>query len=149
VPSVGRRILDRRGEVVSLSDTIKCRFQDTNLWMPWNQKTEVNLEDFDPNGNYSAKELEAYAEAMLKEDIKENGNVNHILFEEHIKTRWRREVPNSTGIADPTLTNLLGNPNRPVDHSGDGQMMFNRTHPRGRKTNSASQRKKNGASYFR
>lgn len=99
--------------------------------------------------DYSGAELEAYADALLREDIKENGNQNHLLFREHLAARIRREVPVGSGVADRTLTNLLPKSERPGVVSGDGQMMYNRTHPRGRKVNSKEQRSRNGASYYR
>ena len=118
----------------------------------WYQRTEpVDFNDFDPDRrDYTQTELDAYAEALLKEDIKENGNVRHILFKEHLAARDRREIKVGDGIADETLTNLLSkNKDRPVSAAGDGQMMYNRTHPRGRKVNSKEQRSRNGASYYR
>lgn len=99
--------------------------------------------------DYSGAELEAYADAFLKQDIKENGNVQHILFREHLAARGRREMSVGSGVADGTLTNLLPKSDRPGVTSGDGQMMYNRTHPRGRKVNSKEQRSRNGASFYR
>jgi len=61
------------------------------------------------------------------------GGDNPVLFEEHLQSRKRREIYTTVGTPDPNIV------------SG----MYNRTHPQGRKVNSAEQRKKNGASYFR
>lgn len=61
------------------------------------------------------------------------GGDNPILFEEHFHSRRRREIYTSVGTPDPSI--VAG--------------IYNRTHPQGRKVNSADQRKKNGASYYR
>lgn len=58
---------------------------------------------------------------------------NPILFENHLADRRRREIYTSIGTPDPSIQ----------------QGMYNRTHPQGRKVNSKSQRKRNGASFFR
>jgi hypothetical protein len=47
------------------------------------------------------------------------------------------------------ITAHLPKSDRPGVTAGDGQMMYNRTHPRGRKVNSVEQRKRNGASWYR
>jgi hypothetical protein len=59
--------------------------------MAWITKQEpVDLSEFKPESSeYSSDQLEAYADAMLKEDIKENGNKHHILFREHLDERLR------------------------------------------------------------
>jgi hypothetical protein len=62
-----------------------------------------------------------------------NGGDNPVLFEEHLKNRQRREIYTSVGTPDPSI--VAG--------------IFNRTHPQGRKVNSADQRKKHGASFYR
>lgn len=61
------------------------------------------------------------------------GGEDPILFEEHLQQRRRREIYNAIGTPDPSI--VAG--------------IYNRTHPQGRKVNSDSQRKKNGASYYR
>lgn len=61
------------------------------------------------------------------------GGKDPILFEEHIQQRRRREIYNTQGIPDPQIKSGL----------------YNRIHPNGRKVNSAEQRKKNGASFYR
>lgn len=110
----------------------------------------VDFDTFDDGReDYSSSELEAYADALLRDDIKEHGNQKHILFREHLAARARREVSVGSGVADSTLTNLLPKSDRPGVTAGDGQMMYNRTHPRGRKVNSKEQRSRNGASYYR
>lgn len=62
-----------------------------------------------------------------------NGGKNPVLFEEHLKNRQRREIYTTIGTPDPSIV----------------QGMFNRTHPNGRKVNSADQRKRHGASFYR
>lgn len=125
--------------------------------MSWQnrQRQAVDLSTFDESEDYSNAELEAYASAMLRADKESTDNSTSwyaetgVLFEEHLYSRSRREIGNASGIADPTLTARLQDSQKPGRFSGDGQMMYNRTHPRGRKVNSEEQRKKNGASYFR
>lgn len=61
------------------------------------------------------------------------GGENPILFEEHLQQRRRREIYNTQGVPDPQIKSGI----------------YNRIHPQGRKVNSAEQRKKNGASFYR
>lgn len=111
---------------------------------------EVDLSEFEEDRtDYTNAELEAYTDALLRQDIKENGNTKNILFREHLAARDRREIKVGSGVADESLTNLLPKSDRPGVVSGDGQMMYNRTHPRGRKVNSKEQRLRNGASFYR
>jgi len=66
---------------------------------------------------------------------------NPILFENHLQERRRREIYTEVGTPDPALTqDRWGRPT---------QGMYNRTHPDGRKVNTAEQRKRSGASFFR
>lgn len=110
----------------------------------------VEYSEFDPSMEYSVRELEAFTDALLRQDAKANPDVDtNILFAEHLYSRSRREIGNSSGIADPTLTASLQDKQKPGRHTGDGHMMYNRTHPRGRKVNSEEQRKRHGASYYR
>ena len=116
----------------------------------WRKEEPVDLSTFDPNGSYTPAELDRYAEAMLKEDIRENGNVGHVLLTDHLKQRARREHPVDASNIDGTITQILdSNKTRPNDASGDGQKLYNRSHPRGRKVNSKRQRTKHGASFYR
>lgn len=62
-----------------------------------------------------------------------NSGKNPVLFEEHLKNRQRREIYTTVGTPDPSI--VAG--------------MFNRTHPQGRKVNSAEQRRRHGASFYR
>lgn len=129
-------------------------------WGRFNKPEVVDLASFDPEADYSARELEAYADAFLKADSKDQEQKRqageefvqtNILFADHLYNRSRREIGNASGIADPTLTAGLQDTKykKPGRFTGDGQMMYNRTHPRGRKVNSPEQRKTNGASYYR
>ena len=79
-----------------------------------------------------------YADQMLREA----GATEEcqFLFQEHIDPRWRKEVAPTEGTPDAAITFSL---------SPDGQTMYNRQHPQGRKVNSDQQRKSNGASYYR
>lgn len=61
------------------------------------------------------------------------GGEDPILFEEHFQSRKRREIYTAEGTPDPNIVSGL----------------YNRSHPQGRKVNSAEQRAKNGASYYR
>lgn len=96
--------------------------------MAWYYKPlEVDLSEFDEDRtDYSNAELEAYTDALLRQDIKENGNKHHILFREHLAARDRRELKVGSGVVDETLTNLLPKTDRPGVTAGDGQMMYNR-----------------------
>lgn len=102
---------------------------------------EKDIEPFDPSRkDYTARELEIYSNILLREDLANRPNAPKIVFQEHIEPKWRRESLNISGVTDETLTNAL---------SPDGQRMYNRTHPEGRKVNSEIQRKTNGASFYR
>lgn len=121
-------------------------------WYRYRKPEPVDIETFDDTEDYSNRDLEGYADAILRADSKTFSNYSRevgILFPEHVYTRQRREIGNSSGIADPTLTASLQDKQKPGRHSGDGQTMYNRTHPRGRKVNSPEQRQKNGASWYR
>lgn len=112
----------------------------------WRYNREpVDYDTFDENKNdYTGSELEAYASALLRADAKteKHWHKKHgILFQEHYESRKRREVFTGTGdTPDAVITASL---------SKDGQTMYNRTHPQGRKVNSEKQRRDNGASFYR
>jgi hypothetical protein len=111
-----------------------------------NKEALPNAEDFDAAADYSAKELEAFATAMLKDDIKESGNVENILFDDHLYNRRKREVYTTDGVP------ILEAPDMGTEFKtkNPGQTpIYNRTHPQGRKVNSEEQRRRNGASYYR
>lgn len=125
---------------------------EMSQWQRFSKPEPVDFSDFSEEEDYSARELEAFADALLRADSRQFTNYSRehgILFAEHIYTRQRREIGNASGVADPTLTASLQDKQKPGRHSGDGQTMYIRTHPRGRKVNSREQRKKNGASYYR
>lgn len=61
------------------------------------------------------------------------GGDDPILFEEHLQSRRRREIFPTNGTPDPSI--VAG--------------IYNRVHPQGRKVNSAEQRSRNGASFYR
>lgn len=88
-------------------------------------------------------ELDRFADVILWEDI-EAGNKNFhepvVLMYEHLKERRKREVYVASGTPDEAITDEL---------SPDGQMIYWRSHPRGRKVNDIVQRKTNKASYYR
>lgn len=120
--------------------------------MAWHRRGQeiVDLADFTEDGDYTGSVLDAYADAFLRADAKAIdpatgkpkgiGGENPILFEEHLYNRRRREILCEQGYPDEALTQTL---------SKDGQMIYNRTHPQGRKVNSPSARKDHGASFFR
>jgi hypothetical protein len=120
--------------------------------MSWQRRftrEPVDPETLEPEKtDYTNRELEDYADAILRKDAKEgnpaNGE-NPILFEEHLYNRRRREILVTSGTPD----DIQGLDDERGIHRGDGQKIFNRTHPQGRKVNSEHQRKKNGASYYR
>lgn len=108
---------------------------------PYSYRKEAleDLPEFDETRtDYTERELAMYSDLLLREagsteDCK-------FLFQEHIEPRWRKEVRVESGTPDAAITNSL---------SADGQTMYNRQHPQGRKVNSSSQRKSHGASYYR
>jgi len=92
---------------------------------------------FNYNENYTPSQLDAFATIILKADIKGGSSTLKgdapVLFAEHLKTRYKREIYNRLGIPDPSIQ----------------QGMYWRTHPDGRKINSEEARKGSGASYYR
>lgn len=121
----------------------------TMSWQRRFTREPVDPETFDPEKeDYTQRELEDYADALLRQDAKEDNPIhgdNPILFEEHLYNRRRREILVTSGTPD----DIQGLDDERGIHRGDGQKIFNRTHPQGRKVNSEHQRKKNGASYYR
>lgn len=114
--------------------------------MAWyrTRQEEVDLDTFDPEGDYTGKELEAFATAMLRKDSRENKDEwqeKGILFDSQLANRYRREVYNKHGVPIAEDLSPAG--------MGDGQTMYNRTHPQGRKVNSDKQRREHGASFYR
>jgi len=92
---------------------------------------------FNPTQSYTPSQLDHFATIILKADIKGGSSTLKgdapILFAEHLKTRYKREIYNRLGIPDPSIQ----------------QGMYWRTHPDGRKINSEEARKGSGASYYR
>ena len=119
--------------------------------MAWQRRNARDLPDpetLDPEGDYTGRELEEYADALLRQDARTHNPINGenpILFEEHLYNRRRREILVASGTPDE----LQGLEDKPGVTRGDGQRIFNRTHPQGRKVNSEDQRRRNGASYYR
>lgn len=114
------------------------------------QNPPVDLESFSDKGKYTARELEEYATAMLKKDRKETNQDHNILFEGQLYKFSKREVSVDALQIDETLTNIMQDKNqRPGVHKGDNQKIYNRTHPLGRKTNTNTDRKTKGSSYFK
>lgn len=117
----------------------------TSMRTPYTHRKEAlsELPPFDPTRtDYTERELAMYADLMLRDS--DDDDDCPILFQEHIEPRWRKEVT----VKEPGLN---GTPDGAITHSlsADGQTMFNRQHPQGRKVNSEQQRKVNGASYYR
>lgn len=123
----------------------KVSINESVMSVSWYRRgqEQVDLSEFTDEGDYTPAQLEAYADAILRADAKESkpiGVYPSILFEEHLYNRRRREILCEQGYPDEALTGTL---------SRDGQMIFNRTHPQGRKVNSEKARRENGASYYR
>lgn len=103
---------------------------------------KFDLDTFDPEKNdYTDSELEAYTDLLLWKHKEEQKNGPEILFQEHIESsRWSREVLSANGVPDDEITHATSN---------DGQTMYWRYHPQGRRLNSEKNRIKNGASIYR
>lgn len=117
-------------------------YYDSNSWS-LNKEDLPDPATFNPIKSYTGWELDRFADAILWQEI-EKGKKNFedpvILMFEHLKERYRREVYTVRGIPDETVTH---------DLSPDGQTMYWRTHPKGRKVTTAEQQKKNSASFYR
>lgn len=101
---------------------------------------ELNIIDpeftFNPDERHTPSQLDVYATIILRQDIKQGNSLkgkNPILLAEHLKTRQKREIYNSTGVPDPSIQAGL----------------YWRVHPQGRKVNSEEARKRSGASFYR
>ena len=114
----------------------------------WRKTEPLDLSTFDPDGDYTPRELDAFADAFLQADARETGVESGILFEEQLYRRTRREIKTAEGTVQGIISNRHKD-RAPGRHIGDGQAMYNRQHPQGRKVNSLEQRRKNGASYYR
>lgn len=118
----------------------------------WYRKRPVkisDLEEFQEGKEYNSSELEAFATAMLKKDRRDTGEDHNILFDEQIYNKSKREILVDAFDIDGTLTNIMQDKDKPGVYKGDGQKMYNRAHPLGRKVNDETARKTKGASYYR
>lgn len=97
------------------------------------QRILKEVPDFEEDVEYTERQLLLLAEKILRADSKPPQEYPAVLFYEHMKDRWRREIYTSNGIPDPSIV----------------QGIYWRTHPNGRKVNSDEQRKNNGASFYR
>jgi hypothetical protein len=91
--------------------------------------------------------LERFTTLLLMGDSRESGDRHNILFESHLANRKKREVPVDPLMIDPAFSKKKQE--SAAKTSGDGQRMFFRSHPEGRKVNSKEQRRRHGASYYR
>lgn len=107
----------------------------------------IDLNNLDPSSKYSSSSfMEQFAEAMLREDINKQESPQryqkHVLgikFDGQLKKIETREKHSKSGTVDDSIT-AAGSP--------DGQRIYNRSHPEGRKVNTEEQRKEHGSSYF-
>jgi hypothetical protein len=112
-----------------MSEEVQNNYDDLTM--------EEEFYEFDINDpNLTPAQLDYITDMILKADVRAGNRIHHknpILFKEHMRTRYRREIYPKSGVPDPSVE----------------QGMYNRTHPEGRKVNSEYQRKVNGASYYR
>ena len=107
------------------------------------------VEEYDPSRtDYTPAQLELFATTILKQDRRDSGDDHNIMFNDQLYKLSKREIPVDASEIDATLTNAMQDPNKPGVFRGDGQKMFWREDPRGRKVNNADQRK-SGSSYYR
>ena len=106
----------------------------------------VDLKNLPPKSRYaSAMFQDMFGEAMLRSDIRSQEKPQQyqrqlgILFEGQLKKRQQREKHGKNGVVDDTITQA-GSP--------DGQRIYNRSHPEGRRVNSDEQRREHGASFY-
>jgi hypothetical protein len=71
--------------------------------MAWWWKQRPDLSTFDPNGHYTAAQLEEFASEMLRQDRASSGEDHGILNEDQLRERHSREVYNANGVPDPHL----------------------------------------------
>lgn len=98
--------------------------------------TDPEWDQFSLEGQFTPGQLDHFTDMILRADVRAGNKLkgeNPILFQEHIKTRYKREIYNQNGIPDPSIQ----------------QGIFYRTHPEGRKVNSEEARKTHGASFYR
>jgi hypothetical protein len=120
---------------------------DVYVFRDAERDTEVRFDPAQP-GRYSMTAVGRFTEAILRHDARTREPINGenpILFEEHLYNRRRREI----NVASGTPDDLRGLWDKPGVTRGDGQVLYNRTHPQGRKVNSEEARKRHGASWYR
>ena len=108
---------------------------------------KVDLKNLDPKSKYASQHfIEQFGEAMLRTDINKaespqryQKHVVGVKFESQLKKITSREKHSKSGVVDDTITSA-GSP--------DGQRIYNRSHPEGRRVNTEEQRKEHGSSYF-
>jgi hypothetical protein len=114
---------------MSMSKEVNNKYEDLTM--------EEEFYDFDINDpDLTPAQLDYITDMILKADVRAGNRIHHknpILFKEHMRTRYKREIYTKVGIPDPSIQ----------------QGYYNRTHPDGRKVNSEYQRKVNGASFYR
>jgi len=108
-----------------------------------------DLDEFKEGEEYTSSQLEDFGTAFLKRDRRDSGESHSILFNEQLYNKSKREVLVDAFDIDGTLTNVMQDKDRPGVFKGDGQRIYNRAHPLGRKVNDENARKTKGASYFR
>ena len=112
-----------------MSEEVNNKFEDLTF--------EEEYYEFDINDpDLTPAQLDYITDMILQADVRAGNRIHHknpILFKEHMRTRYRREIYPQSGVPDPSVE----------------QGMYNRTHPEGRKVNSEHQRKINGASFYR
>jgi hypothetical protein len=101
------------------------------------------IEEFDDKKTYKPWELDMFADAWLVRDFDKRRNFDEpvILLEEHELERRKREIYVYSGVPGEEVLDGFTSP--------DGQRMYWRTHPGGRKVNSLEQRRGNKASFYR
>ncbi len=107
----------------------------------------VDLRNLDPSSKYASPHfMDQFGEAMLRADIgraespqRYQKHVLGVKFDGQLKKIETREKSASEGVVDQAITDA-GSP--------DGQRMYNRAHPEGRRVNTEEQRKEHGSSYF-
>jgi len=118
------------------------------MWYRRQQKP-ADYADFSEKETYTSIELEAFASALLKKDRRDSGHDHDILFAEQLYNKSKREIMVDAFDIDGTLTNIMQDKNKPGIYKGDGQKMYNRSHPQGRKVNTEDSRKNRGSSYYK
>jgi hypothetical protein len=91
------------------------------------------LPPFQEGLKYTQRELHLLSEKMILEDPKPYDEPPYVLSAEQYRDRMRKEVYVANGVPDPSIA----------------QGMYWRTHPQGRKVNTAVQRKVKGRGFYR